>query len=325
MELSIVIVNYKSWDDLGECLSSIAYLLSEQSRIKTEVIVVDNQSNDDKFDSFVTQFPQVQFVLNQGNFGFAHACNTGAALAKGQEFLFLNPDTKDPAQQIEKFWQLKQQYKVNLMTIKQDDGHGKIKKVFDIFPTALNSLGPIRAILRLLNPSKYSNARYCNDSFRDVDWVSGAALMITASDFKKLQGFSEQFWMYSEDVDLCFRANNNGMRVGFSADACIEHRHGGSSRINLATTALTKSEVVISKHVYATKNFRLLHAFVYHLFLLIFRFMPCILFKLISMLMPKSPKAIKIGALRFSILIQFYRNGLCGKGWQSVRTVGFKQ
>jgi GT2 family glycosyltransferase len=239
--------------------------------------------------------------------------------------LFLNPDTKDPAQQIERFYALKQQYGANLMTIKQNDGQGKIKKVFDIFPNAFNSLGPLRAALRLYNPQKYGNARHCTDSYKDVDWISGSALMITAVDFKHLGGFSEKFWMYSEDVDLCFRASKLGLKVGFSADACIEHRHGGSSRINLTTTALTKSEVVISKHVYANRNFNGLHAALYHLFLLVFRFVPCILFKLLDLLLPKTPKLVKIGALKFQLIGLFYQNGFSGKGWQSIRTSDFNK
>lgn len=323
MELSIIIVNYKSWHDLSICLTSIAYLIQADSTIKTEIIVVDNQSNDGQLEAFSAEFSAVRFVLNGGNFGFAHACNTGARLAQGQEFLFLNPDTKDPARQIEIFYKLKRQHKVNLMTIKQDDGHGKSKKVFDSFPNAFNSIGPIRALLRLFNPAKYSNARHCNDSFRLVDWVSGSALMITATNFKQLGGFSEHYWMYSEDVDLCVRAKKMNFTVGFSADACIEHRHGGSSRINLATTALTKSEVVISKHVYANKNFKPAHALVHHVILFVFRFLPCLLARLVSLLLPKPPKFIKISTLKFSIIGEFYRNGLTGKGWQSIRTSGF--
>ena len=87
--LSIIIVNYRSWKRLSACLKSIA----QQGYDDIETIVVDNFSNDGEGESFAAQFPQVKFIMQNINGGFAQACNKGAEHATGDWFLFLNPDT----------------------------------------------------------------------------------------------------------------------------------------------------------------------------------------------------------------------------------------
>jgi GT2 family glycosyltransferase len=87
--LSIVIVSYRCWQRLDTCLKSI----QEQSLDFLEVIVVDNHSNDGKIKDFMLGHPSVQFIQQEINGGFAQACNKGAAIAKGEWILFLNPDT----------------------------------------------------------------------------------------------------------------------------------------------------------------------------------------------------------------------------------------
>ena len=87
--LSIIIVNYRSWKRLSACLKSIA----QQAYDDVEMIVVDNFSNDGEGESFAMQFPQVKFIMQNINGGFAQACNKGAEHASGEWFLFLNPDT----------------------------------------------------------------------------------------------------------------------------------------------------------------------------------------------------------------------------------------
>jgi GT2 family glycosyltransferase len=87
--LSIIIVNYRSWKRLSACLKSIA----QAGYDDVETIVVDSFSNDGQGESFAAQFPQVKFIMQNINGGFAQACNKGAENASGDWFLFLNPDT----------------------------------------------------------------------------------------------------------------------------------------------------------------------------------------------------------------------------------------
>ena len=90
ISLSIVIVNYKSWLPLTECLDS----LLNQNNINPKIIVVDNDSQDnDELNKFESKYNSIVWKRNEKNFGFSKACNIGAKLATSKWILFLNPDT----------------------------------------------------------------------------------------------------------------------------------------------------------------------------------------------------------------------------------------
>src|SRR6187431_617591 len=91
MDVSIIIVNYRSWKPLHNCLESL--LSTDKTKINFEVIIVDNFSNDGQFDFFQNKFKDFIFIKNSTNSGFASGCNLGTKEAKGNYFLFLNPDT----------------------------------------------------------------------------------------------------------------------------------------------------------------------------------------------------------------------------------------
>ena len=86
MGLSVIIVNYKAWNALEDCLNSLVSVFSKFENL--EVIVIDNQSGDGKFAIFQSKFPQFRFILNSGNNGFSNGCNLGAKSARGDFFLF---------------------------------------------------------------------------------------------------------------------------------------------------------------------------------------------------------------------------------------------
>ena len=89
MTLSIIIVNYRSWSFLEDCLSG---LMSDPQAGDWQTIVVDNNSGDGEFENFSRRFDRVNFISNNRNGGFAFGCNTGAGIARGESLLFLNPD-----------------------------------------------------------------------------------------------------------------------------------------------------------------------------------------------------------------------------------------
>lgn len=317
VDLSIVIVNYRCWDDLALCLASLEPL-KVQSNPNTEVIVVDNQSGDGRFQTFQKNFPWVIFLQSPGNFGFAHGCNLGAARATGAELLFLNPDCIDPGGAVAGFWQAKLAHKADLFSVRQTDKDGSPQRVFGVFPGLANQLGLIRAILRLVNPDKYPDPRQVTASFRQVDWLSGSALMISARCYTALEGWCEEFWMYSEDVDLCRRATDAGYVVGYSADHTLIHKHGGASRKNPETAALTKTEVVISRHLYAARNIQWPSRPLYHALLMLSRYVS----RLPAFLLSFLPVArLKVEGKIFGRLTRYYAGALARKSWISPRSL----
>ena len=89
IDLSIIIVNYKSWGVLQQCLDSFQQF---PPRLSYEIIVIDNDSQDGKFDDFAEHNPQIKLIKNSGNNGFSNGCNLGAENTTGEYLLFLNPD-----------------------------------------------------------------------------------------------------------------------------------------------------------------------------------------------------------------------------------------
>ena len=90
VDLSVVIVNYRSWALLTKCLDSFK---EYPPKLNYEIIVVDNDSKDDQFDKFNKKFTDIKMIANSGNYGFSSGCNLGASVACGKYLLFLNPDT----------------------------------------------------------------------------------------------------------------------------------------------------------------------------------------------------------------------------------------
>ena len=249
ISLSIIIVNYRCWSRLDACLQSI----ENQGINGIEVIVVDNHSNDGKGKDFCNAHPQVKFILQDTNAGFAQACNRGAKEAKGEWVLFLNPDTILPANILSPLLdRVKQELSWKLIGIKQLNDHGKNTHPYGVFLKWWNVLPSIRSLQQLLNPSK-SKQHWGKDPVSYPDWISGSFVLIRKIDFEELGGWDERFWMYYEDMDLSKRAADKGwLRVMYNELVCT-HSHGGSSRINPETKAITKTAVIISAIKYLKK------------------------------------------------------------------------
>jgi GT2 family glycosyltransferase len=277
LDLSIVIVNYRGWERLSPCLASLSPLVTG-SAPTAEIIVVDNASGDGRCAAFAAAHPQATFVENDGNWGFADGCNRGAREARGGLLLFLNPDALDPGGGIAALVAAaRSRPDAAILTARQVDENGRPQKVFDVFPSLATLFGPVRALLRLVAPRRYPDPRGDREDHLEVDWVSGSVLLVRRDVFEKLGGFCEGFWMYSEDVDLCRRARNAGHVVAVAGGATLVHAHGGASRKDPATAALTRSEVVVSRHFYASRHFGTWHAGAYHVALAVTRFIPAAL------------------------------------------------
>lgn len=257
--ISIITVSYRSWNRLRQCLNSV----SEQRDIQCEMIVVDNFSNDGQIEAFKAEFPWVRFICQDFNGGFSQACNAGASVASGEWLLFLNPDTvleKGVLRTLHARLEKEPSWKI--IGIRQYDDEGKDQHQFGNFPRWWTIWPQMRTFERLFRGRKNYKSYLNSAPVSYPDWISGCFFMLRASDFRELGGWDQRFWMYSEDIDLCKRAANKGWdRVMFNEVSCL-HAHGGSSRINAETKALTKSEVIRSEYRYIDKHFNGLSKFV---------------------------------------------------------------
>lgn len=314
MELSIIIVNYRTWEPLRACLESLLEGQDAAASAGIEIIVVDNASGDGQFAGFAQTFPQVEFVRSAINGGFARGCNLGAQHATGRELLFLNPDVVASPQAIRALLSLKQAHPaVRVLTLVQRDAKGRRQKVFGRFPSLATAWGISRAALRILFPKRYPDPRRAEAELLDVDWVSGSALMIDRRAFDALEGWDERYWMYYEDVDLCRRAYAMGYRRCFTSSAELIHLHGGASRSSDSTRALTRCEVLRSRHLYGHLHFGRARAGIWHALTILSRSAPRLLLGIL-------PFASPARAYQKQLLWEYYAGVWRTGSWQSQRT-----
>jgi len=251
VKLSIIIVNYKAWGHLEAALDAIHTGMPAD----WEIIIVDNESDPVALQEFQNRYAWVKLIANPENSGFGFGCRIGVEHASGEQLLFMNPDVIATADEIRALLEQKKLHPdAALLSPKQVGTDGQPQKVFDDFPSLLNQSKTIKALIRLIAPSRSPDPRAEHTELTWCDWVTGSFLLIDRSDYDAIDGWSPDYWMYVEDADLCRRAHNAGMRVAYTPDVQVIHAHGGSSRINVQVKSMTKLEVIISKHVYTWKH-----------------------------------------------------------------------
>jgi GT2 family glycosyltransferase len=214
MDASIIIVSYNSQADLRDCLDSI--LQACPDRTCYEVIVVDNGSEDASQMVIQQHYPMVRLLENT-NTGYAGGNNYGAALARGEYLVFLNPDTVVMPGAIDAL----------LGPLRTDPMIGLTTAclVHHDHPQQVNACG---------NQMHYTGLAYCRGANQPrtdyqtstyVDAVSGAACAIRRSLFTTLGGFDPQFFMYVEDSDLSLRVRLHGLQCFYVAEAVIHHKY----------------------------------------------------------------------------------------------------
>lgn len=233
MDLSIICVNWNSIDYLRSCIASV---FQHTSGISFEIIVVDNASpaNDD-VDLLKQLFPNVVTIKCRQNIGFARANNLGYRNATGEYLLFLNPDTKlhGPAVNImlsaTKALQDAAIVGCRLLNSDLSLQTSCVQKV----PTIANQLLDVEILhhqwpgCRLWDISPLYREAIGPEK---VEVISGACMLVKRSVFEQIGLFSEEYFMYADDIDLCWKAIQCGMANYFVGDATIIHYGGASSQ-----------------------------------------------------------------------------------------------
>jgi GT2 family glycosyltransferase len=239
--VSIVIVTYNSKEYLIGCLSSISASLTKTNY---EIIVIDNASRDNTYHSVSPQFPNVKFIYNNINNGFAYANNQGIAIAEGKYLLLLNPDTLIVNNAIDTMVDfLESNENAGACGCKVLNDDGSLQPSFFGFPTLIKEVGHLFRIDRMrwlygiLKSSKLLSkiARtnlavlHAADSVMEVDYLLGACLMIKASVIDRVGPLDDKIFMYIEDTEICYRIRANGYGVYYVPQGEIVHFGGKSS------------------------------------------------------------------------------------------------
>ena len=228
MEVSAVVVNYNTRDDLVDCVRSL------RAAGVAEVVVADNDSHDGSAEALAAADPDARLVRTGGNLGFGRAANRGAAVARGEYLLISNADITVHADAVEALVAAMEKDRrlavVGPLIVNTDDTVYPSPRVF---PRLRDAAG--HAFLGLVLPRNRFTRRYrLLDIDRsvpssDVDWVSGSCFLARRVAWDALGGFDEAYFMYAEDVDLCRRAKDAGWRVGFEPAARVVHVQGAAT------------------------------------------------------------------------------------------------
>jgi len=253
--LSIIIVNYNSLEYLVHCIESI---FQNPPNFDYEIIIVDNASTDDSIKKLKLDYSHLKVILNTENKGFAYANNQAINLAEGKYIMLLNPDTLVLESSIDNMFSFMEKNNevgiVGPMIINADGTfQPQCKRGF---PTPSSVLSYFLCLHKIFPKNKtfgkYLLTYLDQNELNEVDSVSGACMFVRRQVFKEVGLLDEDYFMFGEDIDLCFRAKQKGWKICYFPVSKIVHLggHGGTFSRPFKTTY----NFFKSAHLYYKKN-----------------------------------------------------------------------
>lgn len=224
-DLSIIIVNYNGQKYLKDCLNSI---YKNTQNIQYEIIIIDNASTDNSCHYLKKNHPEVILIESKINLGFGKGNNEAVKKAKGNFLLLLNNDTilLNPLKEILEVY--KRLYNVGFMGILMLNGNKEYSQSSGNLPNIINMFW--------LKHLYYQNKEFKSGAFSkkiyEVGWISGSFMIIKKSIYEDINGFDERFFMYVEDVDICKRVKDRGLKNILLSDHSYIHFGGFNTNKN---------------------------------------------------------------------------------------------
>jgi N-acetylglucosaminyl-diphospho-decaprenol L-rhamnosyltransferase len=225
--LAIVIVSHNARADLEGTLASLA---AAPPAIRHTIVVVDNDSTDGAPAMVAERYPRVLLFESASNMGFAKATNLGIKATSGEFVLLLNPDTVVPAGAIDRLVARLEATGADVAGPRIVDATGRPELSHGRRPTPFGEAAR-KALLRLdargFGPAVRRVDRATRGE-RDVDWVTGACLLVRRRAAEGVGLLDERYFLYMEDVDFCAAIRARGGRVLFTPASEIVHLRGRS-------------------------------------------------------------------------------------------------
>ncbi len=260
-DVSVIIVNYNVRDFLNQSLVSIQKALKG---IRSEILVVDNASDDGSAEMVHRRFPRVKLIANTSNLGFAKANNIALKQARGRFFLLINPDTivqEDTIHVMVAFLESHPETGIAGCKILNPDGSFQMA-CRRSFPLPWIAFIKIFGLSRLFPKTKFFgkyNLTYLStEETYPVDAVSGSFMMVRRETVEQVGGLDESFFMYGEDLDWCYRIRRAGWQIFYVHSTQIIHYKGESTRrssldeINMFYKAM---HLFVEKHFHSSSLF----------------------------------------------------------------------
>jgi GT2 family glycosyltransferase len=244
--LSIVVVNYNTRELLLECIGSV---LDSTQSTSAPIVVVDNASTDGSLEATRKAFPQVRTIANTANRGYGAACNQGLRSSSSPFTLLLNGDAQVTPEALNALWEVMVRHPRCGAA-----GCSLINSQGEELKNTWNFLNPLNQAFEQLGPMRKLNIRIfrrthrpipdCDSIDCSVDWIEASCVILRRAALDEVGLFDEQFFMYSEDEDLCLRLRKAGWTICYTRAGVAVH-HGGAS------TMQNRGEMLI--HFYSSQ------------------------------------------------------------------------
>lgn len=261
IDLSIIIVTYNGWEITQKTLHSFQNAINEDKNNSYEIIVSDNSPNDDIVEQISRKFPEVKIIKNKSNLGFAKANNVGFAESRGEYLLFSNPDIEVGQNTLP--------YLLSKMRASADIGACtpflRLAQTNSIdwgahrgFPTPWASLTYYTGLLKVSQKfnilKKQWGQYYLLDrglaKDHEVDSIRGGFFLVRRNVFVKAGRWDEAYFMYGEDIDLCYQIKKMGYKIMFFPQIEALHYHGLTTGLKKHSAGLSSIEKEVQLRVY---------------------------------------------------------------------------
>jgi hypothetical protein len=279
----IIILNWNGYEDTLECVQSI----SKISYKNYKLVIVDNGSDTDEIDEIINDFPKTELIKSKKNLGFSGGNNVGIKIALEQNvdfILLLNNDTTVDTDTIE----------ILLNKFETDESVGIVAPQINYYDEP-NKIWSAGGKISKLRASGFAVSNKMEDELEKkdnyVDFVSGCCMLIKKEVIEKVGLFDENFFLYVEDTDLCYRTKNAGYKILVTSDTKIYHK--GSQSTKKSSEVLPLYYTTRNRLYFAKKNFN-------YLFYVSFAYLTMsMIFKSLKWLINGNRKNIKAVKLAF--------------------------
>jgi len=235
MKLSIIVVSYNTSLLLQNCLQKILRAITFGGlEDQTEIIVIDNASTDDSCKVIKDKFPHVLLIANKENLGFAKANNQGIKKARGKFILLLNSDTEVKIESLSlMLGKLEKNREIGVLGPKLVNPDDSLQQSVGYFPSLLkvffwiSFIDDLPILSFLLKPYHMKDKDFYKKE-QEVDWISGACVMVRSEAIGRAGFLDEEIFMYGEEVEWCYRIKGEGFKVLYMPKAVVTHVKGGS-------------------------------------------------------------------------------------------------
>lgn len=256
LNISIIIVSFNTKELLSQCIKSI---FKHTKGINFEIIVVDNASTDGSQQLIKSDFPKVILIESEINIGFGRANNLGAKHASGDYLFLLNSDTlliENSIKILKDFIDNESDPNLAVVGCKLLDKNKKPHISYGNFPSIYQEIfeyGLLKIFKKYyaekLSPSVIDKG----SKIKNVDYIIGADMFFKKSVFDSIGGFDEDFFLYYEETEICYRLKKLGYKIVWNPNTSIIHYVGSSGKTNEKFNYWIFEQLQISKNLYYKK------------------------------------------------------------------------